>query len=1270
MSHGNSSTSRLRARVLAPLAACAAALALAAACATKGPELVDSPSPNAIKAAAAGFSPSGDSASRSIKLNLYFGDPSVPQLWSVEIATGSVIVKRFEGGGSGSELPASVEWDGKTDGGATWPEGEYYAILNVKYDEKYYPSKVAWDKFRLVSSPPLVGMKADPPFFTPEGGGMAGPVNIKIEASSSLASVAAWSIAVRDEAGRTVRSFEGKGPNGASSWDGSIEPEGFAEPSKTYTAYAEARDTYGNVGKATLPIAVKEPSAPAEASLIETEERGFSPTSGKKGGIISFSMRVGNVESLRSWKVDIVGSGIIRKTFGGDGGPVPSSLEWDGRDDMGALSPEGSYAALLAVDYGRTFKAAQSRTKDFVLATTPPSCALNASPSSFTPSDKGVASPVALLLNASSKLAKIDSWNLDIVDAQGRSVRGFDQKWPANQVLWDGQTSAKDWVETGAKYLAKATVVDEFGNKASVQTEVGVKDIPSPTEPSIIEPKVSGFSPQGQGKPRSVDFIVVAGNAEQMKSWKVAISHAERGTQRVFSGTAAELKRSLSWDGTTDSGTAAPDGSYYAVLSVDYGKSFKAATAKSPAFALQAAPPDVELSLSPAKLTPKAGDFESPIDIELGAKARFAEIESWIVSILDPNGKTVALFKDATPGASLSWNGRTNSGGLAEPSMTYTVAAEVRDSYGNTGYAKALIPVDELPPVPGESAVAPESGGFSPDGDGVMDSIALDLVVPNKTVVKTWKVDIAGADGAVVRTFSGSGSTLKDAITWTGRDDAGNPTPEGSYTAQMSIDYGSIYKSVSVKSRKFVLDATPPVAKVRVLSDALVPDEGGLVSPAAIELDGSSASARMASWSATITDSSGRSFGAYEGAWPPKRISWNGVADDGSLVQAGSSYVLAAVVTDEFGLSSKTTTSLLVGALPQATEPSSVAALAKGFSPAVGGSIQFALGFGNKNLAKAWSLDIERDDRSVRMHFAGDPASLPERFSWDGKLQDGSLAPDGLYLAKLSIDYGRVYAPASVSSEAFALVASPPIGHIAVEPGLFSPDGAGGPNDNLTITLEAASRYAKINDWSIVVSDPGGNEFASFQGQGPVKPIVWNGRNAKGELVESAEDYPIAARVRDEFGNVLELSSAVHVDILIVKMGDGYRIRIASIVFKPYTADFLDLAPDIAARNLSTLNLLADKLKKFPGYQIKLVGHAVMVNWDNPTLGKKEQEKELLPLSKQRADAIMQALAQRGIEAARMSTDGVGAADQIVPDSDLANRWKNRRVEFFLQKKK
>jgi flagellar hook assembly protein FlgD len=1247
----------------------AAILLTLLACQTqKEATLTDAPEPNTIKASAPGFSPTGDPATSAVHLALGFGNGEVPQLWSVQILTGSVIVKKFEGGGSGADLPKELVWDGRSEGGAVWPEGEYYAILNVSYDSAYYPSKVAWDRFYLVSTPPSVKLSADPPEFTPEGQGMAGPVTIDIGSKAALAKIAGWSIVVRDGSGRIVKSFDGTEAEEKVEWDGSIEPSGYAAPSDSYTAMAEVRDEYGNLGRASLAIAVREQVAPPETSLIETESRGFSPTSDKSGGSIGFSLKLGNRESARSWRVDLTGPAGTRKSFSGDAAAAPSSLSWDGRDDSGTLAPEGSYSALLSVDYGRTYKAVQARSKEFILSSSPPDCRLSATPESFIPSEKGVASPVALLLDATPHLGKIESWSLDVLDSQGKTVRSFSLAWPTNQALWDGLTSTNELVATGATYLARATVIDEFGNRSTASTTVRVRDIPPPTELSVIEPRSSGFSPTGVGKPRSIDFIIVAGNAAQIKGWKVSISHAERGTQRVFSGTASELKRSLSWDGRTEGGALAPDGSYYALLSLDYGKSFKAAAVKSPSFALQAAPPDAGLEINPPKLSPSAGSFVSPVAISLSAASAFAEIESWIITILDPSGKAVALFKDSSPGGKVSWDGRTTSGSLAEPSTTYSVLAEVRDSYGNTGYAKALIPVDDLPQVSGQNAITPSANGFSPNSDATASSIDLSLAVPNKESVKTWKVAIAQVEGGVQKTFSGDGASLKDTLTWAGRSDTGSLAPEGVYTAEMSIDYGATFKAVSVKSRRFVLDSTPPKGTMLISPELSVPDEKGLVAPASIVLDGSSALARMAYWKVTISDASGKAFGSYEGPWPPKRLAWNGVAEDGSLAEPGAKYSVAALVRDEFGITDQLASTISVGPLPQATEQSSVAALAKGFSPMGNGSLKFNLAFGNRNLVKGWRLDIERDDRTVRMRFPGDPGNLPDSFSWNGLLQDGTLAPDGLYTATLSIDYGRVYAQTSASSEAFALVASPPTGSIAIDPPLFSPDGSGG-GDSVSIGLDASSRYAKINDWSLDILDPGGNNFASFRGQWPMKKLAWNGRNAKNELVESAEDYPVTAKVRDEFGNILELKSAVHVDILIVKLGDGYRIRIASIVFKPFTADYLSVAPDIAERNVSTLNLLADKLKKFPGYQIRMVGHAVMVNWDNPALGKNEQEKELIPLSKARAAAIMQALAARGIETTRMVTDGVGASDQIVPDSDFADRWKNRRVEFFLQKK-
>jgi len=98
------------------------------------------------------------------------------------------------------------------------------------------------------------------------------------------------------------------------------------------------------------------------------------------------------------------------------------------------------------------------------------------------------------------------------------------------------------------------------------------------------------------------------------------------------------------------------------------------------------------------------------------------------------------------------------------------------------------------------------------------------------------------------------------------------------------------------------------------------------------------------------------------------------------------------------------------------------------------------------------------------------------------------------------------------------------------------------------------------------------------------------------------------------------------------------------------------------------MDRLSEILKKYQGYKIQLEGHAVMIYWDQPARAITEQEEVLLPLSRERAKAIKDALVQRGVRADRMSTTGYGGQFPVVPHGDLDNRWKNRRVEFILIK--
>ncbi len=298
--------------------------------------------------------------------------------------------------------------------------------------------------------------------------------------------------------------------------------------------------------------------------------------------------------------------------------------------------------------------------------------------------------------------------------------------------------------------------------------------------------------------------------------------------------------------------------------------------------------------------------------------------------------------------------------------------------------------------------------------------------------------------------------------------------------------------------------------------------------------------------------------------------------------------------------------------------------------------------------------------------FEGNGTNAPASIVWDAVTDDGTPAPEGTYMATLSVDYGTTFRRATATSAPFVLDRTPPRGSISLSVPLFSPiEGA----KTIALTLEATSPIASIAGWSLSIFDPGGNVFNHFHGTWPDDRVVWDGKGLRGDLVQSAEDYPVVATIRDQFGNVGQAKATISVDILVEKTAEGYFIPASRIFFKSFTSDYVDVAPALARQNTIRLNALAAKLSKFPGYRIKIVGHAVRIYWWDPALGKTEQQNVLIPLSRARAEAIKRALVDRGIRAADLTTDGVGAADQLVPDNDLTDRWQNRRVALYLLRK-
>jgi outer membrane protein OmpA-like peptidoglycan-associated protein/flagellar hook assembly protein FlgD len=585
--------------------------------------------------------------------------------------------------------------------------------------------------------------------------------------------------------------------------------------------------------------------------------------------------------------------------------------------------------------------------------------------------------------------------------------------------------------------------------------------------------------------------------------------------------------------------------------------------------------------------------------------------------------------------------------------------------------AAALVGCQTAKPNTAGNSIQTEQAGLAPNGDKEHATIDFTLVFASTAAIKTWKVEMV-TGGNPQKQWSGDAKSLPSSLTWDGKSESGSLAREGSYTAKLTVDYGSGTAAATAESGSFILDVSAPTGSVSFNPQQFSPNAQGAVQPVTVNIKGSSAAAKLDSWSLDIVDADGKVFRSFDGKWPSGSIQWDGKSESGVVVAPGATYTASATLKDEFGLTGQATGAITVSGTPaapmvgQAPGTFGVTPETTGFSPPGTVKVEkLSVGYGKSDAVKSWKLEILDSSGTAVKTVSGDASDMADTVSWDGNNDSGSMSAEGKYSARLSVDYGGTYAANTATSDSFVLDITPPTGSITLSEPLFSPI-EGSPT--ITLTVDASSRTAKIDGWRMAINDPENHLFKAFEAAWPAKDAVWNGKGVNGDLVQSAEDYPVVAMVRDEYGNVGQLKSVVPVDILVEKTATGFRILSSRIFFKAFTADWQDVRPDLAAQNLKRLNDLAEKLKKFPNYKIKLVGHAVKIYWDNKALGDIEQRDVLIPLSQARADAIKAALADRGLSESMFTTQGVGASDQLVPDSNLADRWQNRRVAFFLEK--
>ncbi len=928
--------------------------------------------------------------------------------------------------------------------------------------------------------------------------------------------------------------------------------------------------------------------------------------------------------------------------------PIPATFRWDGKDNIGKVVPDGSYTFTITA-WDENGNSATSAPQTVYVKDTPPQLTLKQITGDnliFSPSGVGLKNTLEITQSGSVE----PEWTGRFTSSSGKVVRTITWKGSAPQsFLWDGKDDAGQVVPDGV-YAYHIQATDQAGNTTSGSIQnIIVNTVPTPVQLTISP---AAFAPGTKSPIQTITFTLGVPVRTDIVSWSLKILDANGAIVRTISG-GSDIPTMYVYDGKDDSGNYLPQGTYHAVLTVLYRNGHNP-SATSPAIAVDLTPPSATLTADYLVFSP-IGD--SPRE-NMIFHATASQEQSWTGLVESADGLPVKTYTwVGQPDSTITWDGRGDDGRL-EPDGTYKFLVESVDEAGNFGESNII--AFTLDTEKKQVFLTTDYNAFSPNGKRSVIRLIPDLKTTNGFV--SYSFDVIDKGGNVMLSEKGS-TPPPGPFTWNGERPDGSPAPDGLYRGELTASYTNGTNPRAVTGW-FLLTTKLPTVEVQADWLLFSPNGDGHKDTVTFTQHSSTTTTI---WTGKIERADGQVIKQW--SWPSKveSFSWDGTDAYGNTVQNGS-YNYIVSTTDEAGNYTQATVKGIV--VDNRPTHAFVTVDRSGFSPngdGVADTVAFSPLVTLTDGIQSWDLAMVKSDGTVVKDFTGGGSPPPSSIVWDGKSTDGNIV-EGSYVGRLTVTYLKGDVDVATTRE-FILDVTPPEVTVDLSPTPFTPDNSGVGNI-LSIGL-AVSSPAAIDNWSFKISDPTGQPFYSFAGVGsPASTLYWNGLSSTGELVQSATNYPYVLTIRDVLGNTRVVKGSIPIGVLVMKEGDKYLIRVSSIHFAPFSAALIskEQDPTLYAENMHVLDLIAQTLKRYSSYNVRLEGNAASVYWYDPVKAAAEQRDVLIPLSLARAQSVKQALVERGVAASRMSTVGLGAANPIVPFSDSQNLWKDRRVDFVLLK--
>jgi flagellar hook assembly protein FlgD len=285
------------------------------------------------------FSPNGDDSQEQLTVTLGMSEAVD---WTVRITTeGGTVLTTASGEGETASLTWSPAAGSVDDGRYLWTLEAVDGWGNGPLEEQ---GSIKVDTTAPTAT--VEGSTDDVTQFSPNGDGSGDSVRFHVDADEPGTATAT----VRNAADEVVaRVSADLGSNGANvAWDGT-DDDGATLPDGDYTLTIAAKDRSGNRSETGVRHVV------AYAALGSTAASApvFFPQDGDTlGNRVTFSFDLASPATV-DWTVETEDGAVVRTIRAGEAlAAGPYAFAWDGRDDLGALVPRGTYRTVVTATDG------------------------------------------------------------------------------------------------------------------------------------------------------------------------------------------------------------------------------------------------------------------------------------------------------------------------------------------------------------------------------------------------------------------------------------------------------------------------------------------------------------------------------------------------------------------------------------------------------------------------------------------------------------------------------------------------------------------------------------------------------------------------------------------------------------------------------------------------------------------------------------------------------------------------------------------------------